>query len=72
MRNYNYLCKHDVSDEDCYKCPWHPLCRGGCRRDRDDGDGVLKRSRLCAAYQEFFPYALPRMQLIAQRVAQGK
>jgi len=59
-------------DEACYKCPWHPLCRGGCRRDRDDGDGQLKRSRLCAAYQEFFPYALPRLQLIAQRVAQGK
>ena len=59
-------------DEACYKCPWHPLCRGGCRRDRDDGDGVLKRSRLCAAYQEFFPYAIPRLQLIAQRVAQGK
>lgn len=59
-------------DADCYKCPWHPLCRGGCRRDRDDGDGELKRSRLCGAYQEFFPYALPRLQLIAQRVAQGK
>ena len=59
-------------DAECRACPWYPLCRGGCRRDRDIGDGVLSRSRLCAAYQAFFPYALPRLQLIAQRIAQQK
>lgn len=59
-------------DEACRACPWYPLCRGGCRRDRDIGDGVLSRSRLCEAYKEFFPYALPRLQLIARRIAQQK
>ena len=57
---------------ECRACPWYPLCRGGCRRDRDIGDGVLSRSRLCEAYKELFPYALPRLQLIARRIAQQK
>ncbi|MBR5230975.1 MAG: anaerobic sulfatase maturase [Clostridia bacterium] len=57
---------------ECLGCPWYPLCRGGCRRDRDDGNGRLNRSRLCGAYQEFFPYALPRLEEIARRAAQRK
>jgi len=59
-------------DGECRNCPWYALCRGGCRRDRDDGNGALGRSRLCGAYQAFFPYALPRLEAIARRMAQGK
>ena len=55
-------------DMECLKCRFYPLCRGGCRRDRDDGKGKLGRTRFCAAYKEFFEYALPQMMQIAQRV----
>ena len=33
MSTLNYLCKHDVSDEDCYKCIKHGIvfrCPDGC------------------------------------------
>ena len=53
-------------DAECLKCRYYALCRGGCRRDRDNGQGRLDRTRFCAAYQEFFDYALPRLVQIAQ------
>ncbi len=56
-----------VKDRECLACEYYPLCRGGCRRDRDDGAGRLSRTRFCAAYKEFFAYALPRLYQIAQR-----
>ena len=56
-------------DTECLKCRYYPLCRGGCRRDRDDGAGHLSRTRFCSAYMKFFDYALPRLQHIAARCA---
>lgn len=38
MSTLNYLCKNDVSDEDCYKCTKHGIvfrCPTGCP-DFDD------------------------------------
>ena len=39
----------------CQSCPWHSLCRNGCRRDRmdifDGGDG---RNCYCESFQRFF------------------
>lgn len=38
MNTLNYLCKHDVSDDDCYKCTKHGIvyrCPVGCP-DFDD------------------------------------
>ena len=51
-------------DAECSSCPYYPLCRGGCRRDRDTG-ASLERNRFCAAYKEFFAWALPVMKKIA-------
>ena len=57
---------------DCAGCELFFLCRGGCRRDREPViDGVAGRNRLCEAYREFFPHALPRMRKIAERVFGG-
>lgn len=49
-------------NEDCLKCKWSSICRGGCRRDREpvSGDQMLK-SYFCSAYQVFFPYAIERL-----------
>lgn len=54
-----------VSGRDsCRECPYAPICRGGCRRDREPLG--LGRNYFCQAYQEFFAYALPRLQELAQ------
>lgn len=50
---------------ECLLCKWYPLCRGGCRRDREGiyGD-PLGENYFCNAYRNFFEYALPRLQQI--------
>lgn len=40
MSNYNYLCKHDVSDEDCYKCMKRGIMVGGCPAGCPDFEDV--------------------------------
>lgn len=53
-------------DAECLSCRYHPICLGGCRRDRDPGTGPLQRTRFCESYQLFFDHALPRLQRIAE------
>lgn len=49
-------------DEACVKCSYYPLCRGGCRRLREEnGNG---RNYFCEAYKMFFDYALLRLMKI--------
>lgn len=54
--------------DDCQSCTYFSLCRGGCRRHRERGAGVLGKTHFCEAYRMFFPHALPRMQWIARRL----
>ena len=42
----------------CRACRWYPLCRNGCRRNRDEATGV---NRFCGAYKGFLEYAYPRL-----------
>lgn len=53
--------------EDCRTCPYYTLCRGGCRRDREN-----EVNYFCPAYKEFFAYALPRLQQLAKILAAGR
>ena len=54
-------------DEKCRNCQWYFLCRGGCRRLREPFlDNHPQRFLYCDSYQEFFPYAYPRMHKMAQ------
>lgn len=50
----------------CRKCPWAPVCRGGCRRDRDTG-GEIGLNYFCQAYLSFYPYAVPKLQALLRR-----
>ena len=60
-------------EADCAACKWGPLCRGGCRRDRDPmGDGVLQKNRYCAGYQRFFAYAYSRLEELARRALERR
>ncbi|MEA4890026.1 MAG: anaerobic sulfatase maturase [Clostridiaceae bacterium] len=65
----------DVSrqvDGRCLSCAWRPLCRGGCRRDREPmTGGKLSLNRYCEAYQAFFPYVQPRLLQLAQWVSKN-
>ena len=55
--------------EDCRSCQWVMLCRGGCRRHREPFvEGKPGLNRFCAAYKQFFPYAIERMQRLAARL----
>lgn len=51
----------------CTKCPHFALCRGGCRRWRENPDSnVPGLSILCPAYEKFFAYAGPRIEKLGQ------
>lgn len=53
----------------CRACPYFVLCRGGCRRYREPfGDGQPGLYQHCEAYLDFFHYAVPRLQALAQRL----
>lgn len=57
----------DRRDERCGRCRWYPLCRGGCRRDCVD-EGERRRNYYCEAYQEFFEYAVERLEWLVSRM----
>ncbi len=46
---------------ECGSCRWYPLCRGGCRRDRDYFEKGLGLNYFCPAYKAFFEYAYDRL-----------
>ncbi len=54
--------------DECKSCRYLPLCRGGCRRNRD-GNG---KNRFCEGYKIFFEYALPRMEELAYKIKNTK
>ena len=46
-------------DAECRNCRYFNLCRGGCRRVREEtGQG---RNYFCQSYKMFFDHALERM-----------
>lgn len=69
-RDTRFIEKSREVDSDCKQCKWYQLCRGGCRRDRDDFvSEKLTKTYLCEAYKEFFEYAYPRLYEIASKIA---
>lgn len=53
----------------CPECRWYPLCRGGCRRERESaGSTDLSRNYYCPAYRRFFEYAYPRLRSICKAI----
>ena len=55
--------------EECRTCDIYPICRTGCRRDREPFTNETPAlNRLCGAYKTFFRHALPRMLHIAKQL----
>lgn len=58
-----FIAPSRIKDEKCLACKWLALCRGGCRRHREETLGApLSLNYYCPAFLEFFPYALPRLE----------
>lgn len=55
----------------CRACPWHGLCRGGCRRDCEPFvAGNSGPNKWCESYCTLFDYAYARMRAMAQAIAE--
>lgn len=53
----------------CLVCKWVRLCRGGCRRERENfEDNNLKQNYYCSSYKAFFEYAYDRLINVARMV----
>lgn len=59
-------------DDQCKKCRWYHLCRGGCRRDRDYFESGISKNYFCPAHQSFFEYAYPKFQILYRSMKAGK
>ena len=54
---------------ECQNCQWKFLCRGGCRRDRENTlTKELERNYFCRSFSEFLPYVYPRLLDIANYI----
>lgn len=62
-----FVAASQQADAACADCRWHPLCRGGCRREREPlTQGTpLTHFRLCRSYQRFFEQAYPMLERLA-------
>jgi uncharacterized protein len=58
---------HLSEDAPCHKCPYIPLCRGGCRRWREASDSG-KENYLCAGFQMFFAHTWERLHLLGSTI----
>lgn len=55
-----------IKPEACQECQYASLCRGGCRRTRQEENGY--RQYFCKSYQMFFEHCLPDLVEIARRI----
>lgn len=54
--------------EACRSCPYFAICRGGCRRHREQPGTAAGENYFCESYRMFFEACLPRMREIAMRL----
>lgn len=54
--------------ESCKSCPYFNICRGGCRRHREQPGTATGENWFCESYRMFFEACLPRMQAIAAQL----
>jgi uncharacterized protein len=53
-------------DDNCQKCKWYFLCRGGCKRYREPFvDSKPGLNKFCSSYKAFFEHSYERLREIA-------
>lgn len=60
-----FIRRGEKRPDECARCPYRPLCHGGCPRERV-WDTPPVRHIYCPALRSFFAYALPRLERIAR------
>lgn len=70
-KEIGFIEKSEKIEDKCRECKWYPLCRGGCRRDREKADGTLGLNYYCSSYEAFFEYSIERLEKAAQMAASG-
>lgn len=69
--NNAFITSSLARQDKCKECYYFYLCRGGCKRNRQKlEDGSFGESVFCEAFQDFFYYAMPRIQEIATMAKQ--
>lgn len=69
-RNSGFIESSKGKPEECLKCRYLSLCRGGCRRHRSIGEeGLIGKNYFCESYRMFFDAALSRIKMIADRLS---
>lgn len=63
-----FVASSRVIYEECRKCPYFSICRGGCRRHRESTEGLVDKNRYCDAYRSFFEESLPLIMDMARRI----
>lgn len=58
--------------DSCKTCPYFGICRGGCRRHREQPGTNAGENYFCESYRMFFAACLPRMQEIAAAIEQQR
>lgn len=59
-----------IVNDECKKCNYYKLCRGGCRRDREPFVGeVPSLNKYCKAYKAFFDKNTDRLIKIARMLS---
>lgn len=66
----DFVAASDAVEPECKGCPYFSLCRGGCRRWREDRGGKIGLNALCPAYQLFFGHAKERIEKLGQMIVQ--
>ena len=61
-----FILESQETNKKCLNCKWNKLCRGGCRRDRDYRETILRLNYYCNSYTRFFDYSIDRLIELSQ------
>lgn len=64
----NFIQSSNNHTDKCRKCKWFMLCRGGCRRHREQPGTALGENYFCKSYQLFFEACYPNLCQITDRM----
>ena len=64
----DFVISSRVINDQCRRCPYLSICRGGCRRHREGIDGAVEQNRYCSAYKAFFENSAELILDMARRL----
>lgn len=72
-KDLEFLEKSSTIHDDCKSCEYFILCKGGCRRERDDfEESMLQKNKFCVGYKMFFKHAISDMSLITKLATEDR